>query len=172
MVITARQNPTASHAAAATHHAAPHATAAHAVASHGPKGHGHRATSVAAAEVTPRQIMMLVVQGSLVGIAILVVLGIAYFFFGDVLHTRLAPVPVATTGTGTAPAGPGPTLYYRDRGDGTVSVMEIDEKGMRMRGTMNRADVPLLQEKRQMRRWEENFHSPDSRINALGSAFR
>jgi hypothetical protein len=64
-------------------------------------------------------------------------------------------------------------VLYRDRGDGTVIVMEIDGSGTRIKGVMNRVDVPMMKEQAAAsRRWAEEAVTSQSRVNALGSAFR
>ncbi|MDK9695946.1 MAG: hypothetical protein OEL76_06130 [Siculibacillus sp.] len=133
-------------------------------------GHGQGAT-LSSSAVTTRQVWLLVVQGTLIGCAILAVLGGLLFFFGDTLRNHFYPLG-AGAGRSSAPSGPGPTVYYRDRGDGTVTVMEIDANGARMRGTMSRNDVPLLQADKVREGWGGGAVSPHSRVNALGSSFR
>mgnify|MGYP001767075859 CR=1 FL=1 len=121
-------------------------------------------------EVSPRQMSLLVVQGTLIGCSVLGILGGIVFFFGDALRTRFAPVGTSSSTTGRS--GPGPTVVYRDRGDGTVTVMEIDGNGTRVKGTMSRYDVPLLQADKVREGWGSSGINPHARVNALGSAFR
>lgn len=137
-----------------------------------PRGaHAHAAT-LSSGEVTSRQLTLLVVQGTLIGCAILAVLGAVLFFFGDTLRSHF--YPLGGVAQGSAPTGPAPTVYYRDRGDGTVTVMEIDGNGARLKGTMHRNDVPLLQADKVREGWGSGAGnlSPSSRVNALGSSFR
>jgi hypothetical protein len=98
-----------------------------------------------------------------------VLVGILYVF-GDTLRDHLNPL--AAGSSAKAPTGPGPTVFYRDRGDGSVTVMEIDGNGTRVRGTMKRTDVPLLQEDKVREGWGDGAVNPHARINALGSSFR
>ena len=123
-------------------------------------------------EVTGRQMTQLILQGTLVGLFILAVLAIVVVFFGDALRARFASIG-AVPSRAAAPATPGPTVVYRDRGDGTVVVMEIDGNGTRIKGVMNRVDVPMMKEEaRSSRRWGDEAVNSQSRVNALGSAFR
>jgi hypothetical protein len=121
-------------------------------------------------DVTPPQLSLLVAQGTLLGCAILGILGGVVYFFGDTLRAHFVPVDMSSTAKG--PAGPGPTVFYRDRGDGTVTVMEIDGNGTRIKGTMSRYDVPLLQADKVREGWGSSGINPHARVNALGSAFR
>jgi hypothetical protein len=132
----------------------------------------HGGATLTHKEVTPKQLSLLVVQGTLIGCAILGILGGVVYVFGDTLRAHFAPVGVASDAK--APAGPGPTVLYRDRGDGTVTVMEIDGNGgTRLKGTMSRYDVPLLQADKVREGWgSSGTVNPNARVNALGSAFR
>lgn len=149
-------------------------TAAHAPSrGHAPNARpvAKRTMSVASSEVTARQVTVLVGQGSLIACAILAALVAGILLYQHPVQSRMA----AITGAEGAPHPPvsGTTTYYRDRGDGTVLVMEIDRDGARVKGTVNRADVPMLQEQqRKSRKWDEEAISGQSRLNALGSAFR
>jgi Na+-transporting methylmalonyl-CoA/oxaloacetate decarboxylase gamma subunit len=118
--------------------------------------------------VSSRQTTFFVVQGTLIGAAVLCLLAVVVYFFGDTVRSHLFPID---RGTDTS-ASSAPTLYYRDRGDGTVMVMEIGPGGTRIKGTINRADVPLLQADKVRTGWGESAAGPNSRVNALGSAFR
>ena len=127
----------------------------------------------------PTQSTNLVIQVVAIGGAMLAVLVLALMFFGDTIRNRFAVVGAPGVGDGVvqAPAGSGPTVFYRDLGDGTVRVMEIDEKGTRIRGTLKRSEVPMFQEPfHNPRNWDtENGGgavTSRSRVNALGSAFR
>jgi hypothetical protein len=132
-----------------------------------------RATAThAGGEVTTGQMAQLVIQGTLIGVLILGVLGVITVFFGDALRARFLPIAAGPAAGGSATPGPGPTVYYRDRGDGTVMVMEIDGNGTRLKGVVNRVDVPLLQADKVREGWGDNTSSPHSRVNALGSSFR
>ena len=131
----------------------------------------HGGATLTHKEVTPKQLSLLVVQGTLIGCAILGILGGVVYVFGDKLRAHFAPVGVASGAK--APAGPGPTVFYRDRGDGTVTVMEIDGAGTRIKGTMSRYDVPLVQADKVREGWGgSGAVNPNARVNALGSAFR
>ena len=138
------------------------------------RGAAHHAASLISPDISTRQLVMLITQGTVVGLCVLVVLAGVWFLFGDHLRARLTTLGtgagIQTTG-GASTAGP--TVFYRDRGDGTVLVMEIDGNGTRIRGTLKRTDVPMMQETHEWsRKWDDNAHSTQSRINALGSAFR
>jgi len=126
--------------------------------------------TLASGAITSRQITLLVVQGTLVGCLILSVLAAIWFFFGDALRNHLNPIAVPSAAQMSA--GPGPTLYYRDRGDGYFTVMEIDANGTRMKGTIHRNDVPLLQADKVHEGWGNRTTTTNSRVNALGSSFR
>lgn len=130
----------------------------------------HAGTTLATREITTRQLTLLVVQGTLVACLILGILATIWFFFGDALRTHLTPI--AVSGGAAAPPGPGPTVFYRDRGDGSFTVMEIDGNGARLKGTIHRNDVPLLQADKVHEGWGQRKTQSDSRVNALGSAFR
>jgi hypothetical protein len=100
------------------------------------------------------------------------VIGGIIYFFGDTMRGHLFPIATPTI---TAPkAGPGaaPTVFYRDRGDGTFVVMEIDGNGTRVKGTIPRDEVPLLQADKVREGWGSTNVNPNARVNALGSAFR
>ena len=115
---------------------------------------------------------LLVVQGTLIGLCILAILAVVVVFFGDTLRARFASFG-AVSGRVSAPNTPAPTVFYRDRGDGTVMVMEIDANGTRIKGVMNRVDVPMMKEQAtSSRRWGDDQVTSQSRVNALGSAFR
>ncbi len=157
MVTTAKPRPMPAHAA----RPAPRAAAM--TARHGGATLTHK-------EVTSKQMSLLVAQGTLVGCAILGILGGVVYVFGDTLRAHFVPVDISSTAK--APAGPGPTVFYRDRGDGTVTVMEIDGNGTRIKGTMSRYDVPLLQADKVREGWGSGAVNPHARVNALGSAFR
>lgn len=126
--------------------------------------------TLASGAITSRHITLLVVQGTLVGCLILAVLAAIWFFFGDALRNQLNPIAVPSAAQKSA--GPGPTLYYRDRGDGSFTVMEIDANGTRMKGTIHRNDVPLLQADKVHEGWGNRTTTTNSRVNALGSSFR
>lgn len=121
--------------------------------------------------MTGRQIALLAVEGSLVGCAILAVVALGWYFLGDTLRERFEPIPLAGP---TAPAAAGKsTTFYRDRGDGTVMVMEIDGNGTRIKGTMSRTQVPMiLEDQVDSQPAERPTLSSQSRVHALGSAFR
>lgn len=158
MVITARPRPMPAHAARPAPRSMPRTA------------HTGGAT-LTHKEVTSRQLSLLVVQGTLIGCVILGILGGVIYFFGDTLRARFASV--GDTSDAKAPAGPGPTVFYRDRGDGTVTVMEIDGAGTRLKGTISRYDVPLLQADKVREGWgSSGAVNPNARVNALGSAFR
>ena len=111
-------------------------------------------------------IIAAVVVAAVVGITIIWEFGAAR------LITRPGGLPGSQIRGGEA-AAPAPTLYYRDLRDGRVMVMEVDENGTRIKGTMSRNDVPLTAELYH----EETRRSSDTptssqRINALGSSFR
>ena len=162
MVTTARMRPLAPPAARPAH-AAP-------AAGRGATLHGSTLTS---ARVTPRQLIGLVAQGTLVGALLLGVLAAIWFFFGDALRARLLEIPPGRAVGSGGPGGPGPTVFYRDRGDGTVMVMEIDGNGTRVRGVIPRNDVPLLQADKVREGWgSSSGTTTHNRVNALGSAFR
>ena len=161
MATMARPRPAMPQAGAATDHGA-----------HRPARAGARhGATLTTSEVTSRQVMMLVAQGTLIGCVILAVLGIAYLFFGDALRASFMPIAVPAASNG--PAARGPTVVYRDRGDGTVMVMEIDGNGTRIKGSMKRSEVPMMLDAPEGgRRSDPNAVTPQSRVNALGSAFR
>ena len=129
-------------------------------------------TTLAGSEITSRQLTQLIVQGTLIGGLILGVLAAVTVFFGDALRARFLPIAAAPTAGGGAAPGLAPTVYYRDRGDGTMMVMEIDGNGTRLKGVVNRVDVPLLQADKVHEGWGNSSPSPQSRVNALGSSFR
>ena len=133
------------------------------------------AAKVSTHELTSSQMSQLVVQGTLIATAILAVIGGIIFFFGDTLRNHLLPMSAATITAPSAATGPAPTLLYRDRGDGSFTVLEIDGHGStRVKGTVDRNDVPLLQADKVREGWGSPTTSsnPNSRVNALGSAFR
>jgi len=134
-----------------------------------PAPHGPRATN--GVEVTSKQMALLVAQGTLVGCLLLAIIGGIWFFFGEALRAHM--VSIGSPSKVAAPTGPGPTMIYRDRHDGTVTVMEVDGKSTRIKGTMNRSDVPLIQDEKVRNRWEDGGGaSSRERIQALGSSFR
>ncbi len=168
MVTTARMRPLAPPAARPAQAARP-AHAAH-PAGRGAPLHG---TTLTSARVTPRQLIGLIAQGTLVGALLLGVLAAIWFFFGDALRASLLEIAAGRSVGGAAPAGPGPTVFSRDRGDGTVVVMEIDGNGTRVRGVIARTDVPLLQADKVREGWgSSSGTTTHNRVNALGSSFR
>ncbi len=164
MVVTAKMRQLASARAAARPGMRPSAT----------RSVRHTST-LSSKEITGRQLTLLIVQGTMVGCAILAIVALVYVFFGSSIEKRFEPRAssvAAGPGTGSSPVG-GATILYRDRGDGTVLVMEIDGNGTRIKGTLDRKDVPMIREKRERRRLlEQESISSGSRIHALGSAFR
>lgn len=134
--------------------------------------HLRHTSTLSSKEITSRQLTLLIIQGVMVGCVILAVLALAYVFFGSSITKRFEPAAMTGGGAGTAVPS-GTTVLYRDRGDGTVLVMEIDGNGTRIKGTLDRKDVPMIREKRERRKLldEESINS-NSRIHALGSAFR
>lgn len=150
----------------------PQAGAAAGHAPHRPaRADARHGATLTTSEVTSRQVMMLVAQGLLIGCVILAVLGVVYLFFGDALRASFMPIAVPATSSG--PAAPGPTVVYRDRGDGTVMVMEIDGNGTRIKGSMKRSEVPMMLDAAEIgRRRDPSAVTPQSRVNALGSSFR
>ena len=151
----------------------PMPAAAHRPAAHRPPARPtpRPGATLTTTEVSSRQVAALVVQGTLIAGGVLAVLAGVAFFFGDTIRSRL--FTIGGVPTAAAPAGPGPTVFYRDRGDGTVTVMEIDGNGTRLKGTISRNDVPLLQADKVRAGWGgESTSGPNSRVNALGSAFR
>ena len=160
MVMTARARPATAGAAAR-----PTARMAARPAAH--------AATLSTREVTRSQLSQLILQGVSIAAAILVVIGGIVYFFGDTLRGHLMPLATPASAP-TAAAGPAPTIFYRDRGDGTVTVMEIDANGStRIKGSISRNDVPLLQADKVREGWGgSGTPSPHSRVNALGSSFR
>lgn len=67
-----------------------------------------------------------------------------------------------------------PTNFYRSTRDGRVIVMEIDQNGTKIKGTISRRDVPIDAD--EYRDGPVNGNggpgSPENRVHALGSAFR
>lgn len=131
----------------------------------------HKGGALTNKEITPQELKVLVVQGTLVGTLLIGILAVAYFFFGDALRANFLPI-AGVSSPAAATSGPGPTVFYRDRGDGTVTVLEIDGNGTRVKGTIDRVDVPLLQADKVREGWGSSNTSPNSRVNALGSSFR
>ncbi len=130
------------------------------------------AATVSPREVTPPQMTQLVAQGVMIAGAILAVIGGIIFFFGDTMRGHLFPIAAPPAGVQRSAPGTAPTVFYRDRGDGTFVVMEIDGNGTRVKGTVARDDVPLLQADKVREGWGSSNVNPNARVNALGSSFR
>lgn len=138
-------------------------------AGHAPQRHSGTLTTH---QVSSQELKVLILQGTLVGCVLLGLLMVGYFFFGEALRASFMPI-AGVPGHSAAPSGPGPTMFYRDRGDGTMVKMEIDGNGTRIKGVVDRNDVPLLQADKVREGWGNNAAtSPNARVNALGSSFR
>lgn len=124
---------------------------------------------------TSNDTLRLILIGVGLAIAALVGVGVIWEFgAGRNLPRPSAGLPSSDDAAGGA--GAAPTMVYRDMHDGRVMVMEVGPDGTRIKGTIDKGNLPIAGDMAPggVATSSRSSAGPNSndRVNALGSAFR